>query len=453
MIETKIRNFIQENSLIHEKERILVAYSGGPDSTCLLMILRKLFPQTAAVYVNHHLRGAESREEEKFVREFCRRKRIPLFVEEIQWSQIPSNLEDAARKRRYRHLAKVAKEQNFQKIALAHHKDDVVENFLLRLIRGSGPRGLGRMKVQRDIYIRPILNVERKEILDYLNKNSIPYFSDSSNQDSKFARNRIRNELIPYIQKNFNPSFPEMLQQTSQWLEEQTEVLNELLQPFAKLLRAEKNAWNLSRQPFLKLNTSLQKAVLMNLLARMDTRLILTARSLQALLNAIRNQKGMELPGLLKMQCNTKTCKFVKKEERTGIVEVDVPAVGQYQFNLGNSKLTFTRTGKMPAVRGKTDGSSPVQRNRFIAFLDAEKASFPLYIRNWKSGDSFRPLGLKGTQKLSDYFINKKIPRNSRKSIPLVFKDDDLVWVAGYQIHHDYRITETTKKFLKIELS
>src|SRR5258705_555544 len=101
MIEAKIRNFIQENSLIQENERTLVAYSGGPDSTCLLMVLRKMFPQTAAVYVNHHLRGAASKEEEKYVRKFCRSKRIPLFVEEIQWNKIPANLEDAARKRRY----------------------------------------------------------------------------------------------------------------------------------------------------------------------------------------------------------------------------------------------------------------------------------------------------------------------------------------------------------------
>jgi len=442
MIETKIKNFIQENSLIRENERILVAYSGGPDSTCLLIILRKLFPQTAAVYVNHHLRGAESEAEEKFVREFCQRKRIPLFVEEIQWNQIPSSLEDAARKRRYRHLAKVAKEQNFQKIALAHHQDDAVETFLLRLIRGSGSRGLGRMKVKRDIYIRPMLNVERKEILDYLKKKDIPYFSDSSNQDPKFARNRIRNELIPYIQKNFNSSFPQMILQTAQWLEEQNEVLNELLQPFVKLLIVEKNGWKLDRKSFLKLNTHLQKVVLMNLLERMDPGLILTARSLQALLSAIRNQQEMELPGVLKMQCNAKNCHFVKKESRIGIVEVDVPEAGRYEFPIGDSMLTFSKVGKMPEVHG----------NRFVAFLDAEKASFPLYIRNWKSGDAFRALGLKGTQKLSDYFINKKIPRNSRKSIPLVFKDDDLIWIAGYQIHHDYRITDATKKFLKIEL-
>jgi tRNA(Ile)-lysidine synthase len=448
MIETKIKNFIQENSLILENERILVAYSGGPDSTCLLMILRKLYPQTSAVYVNHHLRGAESDAEEKFVREFCRRKRIRLFVEEIHWNQMPSNLEDAARKRRYRHFAKVAKEQKFEKIALAHHQDDAVETFLLRLIRGSGPRGLGRMKVKRDIYIRPMLNVERKEILDYLKKNDIEYFADSSNQDLKFARNRIRNELIPYIQKNLNSSFPEMIQRTALWLEEQNEVLNELLQPFAKLLTVEKSGWMLNRKPFLELNTHLQKAVLMNLLERIDPGLILTARSLQALLNAIRNQQEMELPGALKMQCSEKKCKFVKKEMRTGIVEVDVPAQGQYDFSLGNSRLTFSKAGK-----GKADGTSAVHGNRFIAFLDAEKASFPLYIRNWKKGDSFRPLGLKGTQKLSDYFINKKIPRNSRKNIPLVFKDDDLVWVAGYQIHHDYRITESTKRILKIELS
>ena len=140
--------------LVQKSKRVLVAYSGGADSTFLLVILSKLRPKTAAVYVNHNLRGEESASEERFVRQFCADRKIPLFVEQIQWKKKPANLDESARKRRYRHFAKVASEQKYDRVALAHHRDDVAETFLLRLIRGSGPTGLSGLAPRRGIYVQ-----------------------------------------------------------------------------------------------------------------------------------------------------------------------------------------------------------------------------------------------------------------------------------------------------------
>jgi len=440
MLERKIERFINEHSLIVKGERVLAAYSGGPDSTCLLMILRQLFPGTHAVYVNHQLRGRESQKEERFVRDFCRKRKIPLFVERVRWKSIPSDLEQAARKRRYRHLAKVAAEQGFHKIALAHHKDDVVETFLLRLIRGAGPQGLRRMTAQRDLYVRPMLESDRKEILDYLRKKRVAYFTDTSNEKLTFTRNRIRKELIPYITRHFNPAFPSSIERTARWFEEQNNLLAELLQPFASLMHITKTGWGMSRSSLLKMGPALQKAVLRMHLTKLDPEMILSSKSIQDLVHTIRNGGSMELPGFLKVNCTKRSCTFSRKVTGTGFVEVDVPTVGKYKFPAANLTLTFSLTEKRVA----TDPN--------VAFLDAQKATFPLHIRNWKTGDSFSPLGMKGTKKLSDYFIDRKIPRNERKKIPLVYKDDDLLWVSGHQIHNDYRISPATKNFLRIEV-
>jgi tRNA(Ile)-lysidine synthase len=214
-LEKKVRKFIESNSLLQKGDRVLVGYSGGPDSTFLLLMLRNLWKECAALYVNHHLRGEESISEEQSVRKFCAERGIPLFVERMEWKTKPSNLEENARKRRYRHFEKAVKEQSFNKVALAHHSDDVSETFLLRLIRGSGPAGLEGIRPKRGIYIRPLLECTRSEILQYLKDNHVPYFTDTSNSDLSLKRNRIRSEMIPYIERQFNRSFRKKLADTA----------------------------------------------------------------------------------------------------------------------------------------------------------------------------------------------------------------------------------------------
>ena len=443
MIERKIKQFIKRNSLIHQGDPILVAYSGGPDSTALLTVLKSLYDNdVAAVYVNHHLRGKESEEEEKFVRTFCKTRNISLFVETIQWKKRPSNLEEAARKRRYRHFAKVAHEKGFQKIALAHHRDDSVETFLLHLIRGSGPRGLGGLRPKRDIYIRPMLDCTHKEVLAYLKQHRIRFFTDTSNRNLDFTRNRIRHRLIPLIEKELNPQFSTAVYHTSHWIEEQNRLVMNLLQSFKHLIKNQNlDTWVLNRPDWEKMDPDLQKAFLKVILQEMDPDLRLRSKNLQSLVRSMNDRQTIELPGFLKVQHSRNSIQFLKKNQRIGLVEMDVPSPGKYRFPPGNAILSFSVTS--------TGDYHPAPN---VAYLDARRASFPLYIRNWKKGDSFRPLGMKGHKKLSDFLIDKKVPKETRKMIPLVYKDDDLVWLAGYQIHHDYRVTEETNQLLRIEL-
>ncbi len=447
MLQKKVVQLIRNHELLTDGERVLVAYSGGPDSSCLLMLLRKLGYRVSAVYVNHALRGVESSNEEAFIRSFCESQEIPLFVEIIHWKSRPSNLEEAARRRRYRHLEKVALQHNFEKVALGHHKDDVVETFLLRLIRGSGPCGLSGIQPVRGRYIRPLLECSRVEILSFLKTNKIRYFNDTSNDDLDLQRNRIRKELIPYIQKHLNPAFPDAITRSIRWINEQNHLMDKLMQPYRMLIRRDKSSSIvINWMDFQALSHPLRKAVLRLALAEADPDLRLTGRLLVASIQAIQSKKDIEFPGYLMLKYSGNDILLTDKDPgRFGRIELSVPSPGQYRFPASKVVLSF-------AVTGKDEFHLPPAPHASKAFVDLEKAAFPLYIRNFKKGDRFRPFGMKGHKKLSDFFIDKKVSRNTRKAIPLVFKDDDLIWVAGLQIHDDYRVTESTKRVLCMEM-
>lgn len=435
MLLKRVQGFIQQHSLITHDDKIAVAFSGGPDSIALLHILKQLYPQTEAIYLNHNLRK-DSANEEKFVRKFCDQNKIPLHVEQINWKEKPSNLEEAARKKRYRHLEKVAKEFGFTKIALAHHQDDLVETILLRLIRGTGPRGLIAMQPLRGRYIRPMLDVTRVEIQQYLTEHSLPSYSDPTNENRNFDRNKIRHDLLPYIESNFNPKVRSALLRFANWAEEQNKLIDELIQPYLKLITDK----GIHKEKFLQLSPALQKELLRRALLIIDPSFKLNSRTLEAILRTIRASTKMELPGYLVVECSQERIQFLPKTSRTGFQEIDVTGAGDYQFPPAKISLKFSvvKKAELPALR-------------HLAFVDAEKASFPLTIRNWKKGDSFQPLGMKGRKKLSDFWIDRKVPQSKRKSIPLVLKDEQIVWIAGQQIDDQFKITSNTQKILKIE--
>lgn len=441
MLLEKVRRYINTHNLVTSNDRVLVAYSGGSDSTCLLLILHELFPQTAAVYVNHQLRGEESNREEEFVRKFCEERKIPLFVEKLIWGNSRSNLEEEARKKRYRHIAKVAAAEGFQKVALAHHRDDLVETFILRLARGSGPSGLTGMMPQRGIYIRPLLEYTKEEIQDYLTSRQVPYFTDSSNRNLDFRRNRIRHELIPYLEQHFNPAIRKGLVQTIRWLDEQQQLISEYLESYSWLIREDENECSISREKFLKLSRPLKKALIQKILLQADPSIRPDAKVLTRLIESIEKKENLELPGFLMVESLGDSVRFRSKIGTVGYCEIDVPGAGTYPYPPGNVALHFSvlETIELPAQTG-------------VAILDAEKASFPLYIRNWKKGDQFYPFGMRGRKKLSDFWIDHKVLRRQRKRIPLVFKNEELIWVGGYRIDDRYKITDSTKKVLRIEL-
>jgi tRNA(Ile)-lysidine synthase len=439
MLVQRVQNFIHQNALINTGDRVAVAYSGGPDSTTLLLILTKIFRQTEAIYVNHNLRQ-DSATEEEFVRQFCAEHKIKLHVEQIQWKKKPSGLEEAARKRRYRHLEKVAKEQGFSRIALAHHQDDLVETILLRLLRGTGPRGLPGMTPKRGKYVRPLLCVSRKEIQQFLADQSVPTYSDPSNENTQFLRNRVRNELLPYLETRFNPAARSAILRLAAWFDEQNSLISELIQPLTKQISEDERGSILDRKIFLKSSAPVQKELIRQALLKADPLFRMSSRTFENILKTIQSSSNVELTGFLMVQCTPEKIHFSQKTGQPGLLEIDVAGTGIYQFPPANTSLKFS------IIENREISFSPQN-----SFLDADKAAFPLTIRNWKKGDSFQPLGMKGKKKLSDFWIDRKVARTERKKIPLIFKDDQLVCIPGLEIDENFKVTPKTRQVLKIE--
>lgn len=209
-----IQNTIFQNNLLEKNSKIVVGVSGGPDSVCLLDILFKLQKKYSleliAAHVNYGLRGKDSEQDEKFVRNLAKKYNLKIVVlkPKIKHKQ---NLENTLRDIRYDFFEKIRQENGFDLISVAHNLDDQVETFLMRLLRGSGLSGLAGMKYKNEKIIRPLLGTARKEILDYLKKNKLDYRIDKTNIQNLFLRNKIRNKLIPYLEKEFNPNLAETL--------------------------------------------------------------------------------------------------------------------------------------------------------------------------------------------------------------------------------------------------
>lgn len=206
-----VQNFAHKNDLWKKGDKIVVGVSGGPDSVCLLHLLVFLAPKCdfslRIAHVNYGLRGNDSEMDEAFVRSLGQKYNLPVNV--IRANKLKNSSEEVMRDFRYAFFEKLRKKYNFNLVAVAHNRDDQVETVFMRILRGSGMKGLSAMRARNNYVIRPLLEISRQIILAYLKENNLKYRIDRSNKDTKYLRNNIRNRLIPYLERNFNPSIKE----------------------------------------------------------------------------------------------------------------------------------------------------------------------------------------------------------------------------------------------------
>lgn len=272
MLIKKIQNFVHLNELWQPKAKIVVAVSGGADSSFLLHILAKLAPKYAfklhLAHVNYGLRGKESDNDEAFVRKLARKYQLPLTVFSFKKAPNKTYAEEELRNTRYAFFETLRQQLHFDLIALAHNQDDQAETVLMRILRGTGLAGLAAMKAKNGSLIRPLLTVSRQEIENYLQKHKLPFCTDHTNTKPIFTRNKIRLELLPYLEKHFNPKIKENLSTLSLLAGEDYAELEKLTQ--AKLTFApEKQGLSFEIAWFLNLSPSLQKNCLRLLLAKL----------------------------------------------------------------------------------------------------------------------------------------------------------------------------------------
>lgn len=445
--------------------------SGGPDSVALLKIFQELSPRyrlaLKVAHLNHGLRGEESDREESFVRELCLSLGLPFVSRKIDVRNVLSksgtSLEDACRGERYDFLEEVRLEEGFQKTALGHHRDDQAETLLMRLLRGSGPEGLRGMLPLRDgTFIRPMLDVSREEIISFLAERGLAYVNDSSNEEEFCLRNRIRHGLIPDLCARYNPGLVENLVHTAEILRLENDYMEGEVRRLLERWRCTgaRRRMDIPLREFLGLHEAIRnrvvKAALRGFSPEKKGAGFRHVRAVTSLAESGRTGDRLDMPfgvrvkkgyGCLSFEV-CETAANVPGRTRHRGEDGDAPA---YRYDvLVPGEVKIAETGRRMAFR-YVDRKDVCPATGNTAFMDCEGISFPLTVRSWRPGDRIEPLGMEGSKKVQDLFVDCKVSREDRRGIPLLTDRSSVIWVAGLRLSRRVAITERTTGVLKIE--
>ncbi len=447
----KAEQTILNNSLIAEGDSVLVGFSGGPDSTCLLYLLHavkeKYQLQVSALYINHNLRPVEVPTEIAFCRKCCEGLGIPFLVESIDvvsyCKEHRMNKQEAARELRYQVFGKAAAELRANKVALAHNSDDQAETLLMRLVRGAGPTGLSGIPIKRDNIIRPLLETGREEIERFLEIRTIVPVTDSSNLKEDYFRNMIRKRLMPML-KQANPNLLQSLTHTMDILREEERYFGILVtKTLMKLIsRKSQKRIELFLSPLEAMEVVILRRVLRRAISETEGLRGISFRHIEYIIALIRNGKNgdrLVLP---------KNIRVIKEYALLVITSEEPVRIAEYTLDLPGKAVIVNARYVVTAEVEET--AKQFGDGKLSVLLDAEKMKFPLTVRPRRPGDYFYPMGFGRKKKLQDFFVDMKVPRDERDSIPIVAFGDDIVWVAGYRADERFKVTETTKKFVRL---
>ena len=470
----KVYLTIEGYDLIRQGETVLCAVSGGPDSVAMLHIVRELNEvqqmgwKLHVGHVNHGLRGKSSDEDEEFVKGFSEKLKLPFHAAKVdvkaEQEKGGLSLEEAGRNLRHAALERTALQIGAQKIVLAHNLDDQAETILHRILRGTGLRGLKGMAPIRviskknDLFVvRPMIEIERYEIETYLREKGIAYKTDLTNFDTSLTRNKIRHKLFPMLESEFNPRVKMALVKLGQTAGSfyllLREIANEVYEN-TKMISGEGEVC-LSVEEFAKLPPAIQTLIIdravkivLGRVPQLNFEHYLEIISLcgeHAYQKAIRLPRGLEarregyILKIAKPQTPPPPLKFAHRKLR-------VP--GRTVIK----KLALEIDAEL--LEGKIVGLKDYIKNKDYTeeIIDYEKLVGPLVLRLRKGGDQFVPLGSRGSTKLKKFFIDNKVPKAVRDRVPIVTDGSRIIWVVGYRIGDDVKITEATKKVLKLKV-
>jgi tRNA(Ile)-lysidine synthase len=463
MLLEQVRRTIDRYHLLNKGDRLIVGVSAGVDSMVLLRLLtafRQEFDLSLIVaHVNHGLRPKESEGEAELVKKESERLGLTfeygLFdVKELKKAGGLS-LQDAARRIRFHFFNLLLQRHGAAKIALGHNADDQVETLFLRLMRGSGLGGLkGMLPIREGKVIRPLLEVWRREIESFAEEMKIPYLLDSSNLKENYLRNRLRLTLIPLIEREYQTNFKKIVLKTSAILREENDCLEKgAEEAYQKIVQEEKDTLSFRFSSYQSLHPAIQRRVLRKMCEKiyssrmnMESTEGIKIDRLYKKLFSVHPSFILELPqgGSLEKRYDLVT---MKKERVKPVLpfEVELISPGRTYIEEIGQEVVIEEISKNDKIENSYRLSNRV-------FLDFQSLQFPLRIRNFRPGDRFKPLGVKGTQKLKEFFIDHKIPRFERTRIPLLISGEMIVWVIGYRIDERVKVTEKTQRVLKVEL-
>lgn len=466
-LQVKVRETIHKYKMFSPGDRVLVAVSGGPDSTALLHVLNGLKGDLGlhleAAHLQHGIRGETAREDALFVAGVAERLAVPFHLREVDLPGMRSekgggNLEEMGREERYRFFAALAREYNLPRVATGHTRDDQVETLLMWLLRGSGRKGLGGMPPLRRIpavtdaspegavLVRPLIETSRAEVMDFLAAERLDHRIDKTNLDPAPLRNWVRLRLLPQVREKFGAGLDERLAHLAELLRDEEEVLQQLAREnLGRVTRGK----HLVRDSFLQLGKAMQRRLLRLWLneAVGDIRGIDFDEVAQLLRFILRGppQGRLAIPGGWDLVRRYGTVHVRKRGRNRGPVcySYALPRQGELIIPEAGMKLHCAPVPFSPAL---------TPRGLSEAVFDLALLPDTLTVRNFRHGDRFQPLGMRGHKKLKDLFIEKKVPLEIRSTLPLVLAGEEILWIPGYGRSEIAKVGPGTKGVLKIKL-
>lgn len=436
----KIVRFVEEEKLFYRDEKILVAVSGGVDSVVLLDLLCEMEVECGVAHCNFHLRGDESDGDFEFVKNLASKKDLAFYSKDFDTKKYATenkiSIEMAARDLRYDWFKELREVFDYKYIAIGHHADDVAETVLINLARGTGIHGLSGIKSKLGKIVRPLLPFPRKKLLEYAKENSIEFREDSTNAETDFIRNKIRHQIMPVLEE-INPAIRNTMTENVQRFREVEQIYNRVI---------EENRLHLVFTRENQLLISIPK--LKELLAPVSNLFELLSpygfhhRDVRKIAGSIHGISGKLF--------YSATHQLLRDREYLILTEISESNKNQYLILEEDSTLEIPLEMKISKLDRTPEFQFPT--NPKIACFDFNLLKFPLRLRKWKDGDSFRPIGMKGKKKISDFFIDQKFSLQEKENTWLLFSGSNIMWVLGHRMDDRFKITNSTTKIFRLEL-
>jgi tRNA(Ile)-lysidine synthase len=434
-------DYISQHQLFNKADHVLLAVSGGKDSVLMAQLFKLAGFHFSIAHCNFNLRADEAMRDHAFVKLLADEMEVPFHVVQFDTKAFADehriSTQMAARELRYNWFEEIRSLHNYQAIAVAQHQNDAIETVLLNLVRGTGISGLHGILPKRGNIIRPLLFLSRQQIDDLVATNNLPFVEDSSNLSSKYARNNIRLNVVPHL-REINPNLEDTFAQNMyRFAETETLVQQVVAQTKERMVKQENGFTILSLEDIQALNP--QKLLLYELLKPFS----FTNKLVDEILHSLDKQSGTSFYSV--------THRATIDRDQLLISGLDEPSKTEllYLHAEGSLKIADDQTLSL-----KFSEHINFIADRNYAYVDANLLIFPLIIRFKEDGDRFKPLGMKSLKKLSDFFVDEKVPLPQKDKVPLLINGNgEIIWVVGMRQDERYKLTATTKKVAIFELS
>ncbi|MDF2839912.1 MAG: tRNA lysidine(34) synthetase TilS [Clostridia bacterium] len=450
-----VKSTIEKHNMLRSGDTVIVGVSGGADSLCLLHVLKTLQNEMDiklfAVHLNHMFRGIDAEKDAEFVEHICKEWNIPCRIETFDVpayaKQQGLSPEEAGREIRYKLFRESKEKMKANKIAVAQNSNDNVETLLMRIIRGTGIEGLKGIDAVREDIIRPLLDIDRSSIEAYCRENHLEPRVDKTNLQPIYIRNKIRLELLPYLKENFNPNLNEAMTRMAQVVREENEYLDQQTEAHLnKIGILQENSIRIETESLKQLHPAMQKRLLRKAVEKLAISLNgFEYKHFQGMIALLEKSTGaaIMLPKELKAYISYQNLIISKKIEKP-----DKKCYYKLKYDYDNDIDGFDVCISIKRME-RNEMSSALKSSNTV-YLDADRITHELVLRNREMGDIISPIGMKGSKKLKDYFIDKKIPKDQRDQVLLLADGNEIVWILGSIINEKYKITPNTQKVIGI---